>query len=151
MVATYEKTDGILNIFPNVVTLDEAIPDTPREYLRQALNSLDTPAGSVILSASAVDAMLKAKSYKDGSLYSRIEKAADDHLITAEMADWAHEVRLDANDQRHADEQSPFPTHDDATKNLDFALALAQFLFVLPSRVEHGLARAKRDAEAKNA
>ena len=51
-----------------------------------------------MLAASAVDSMLKEKGYKDGSLYKRIEQAAGDHLITAEMASWAHEVRLDAND-----------------------------------------------------
>jgi hypothetical protein len=39
-----------------------------------------------MLSASAVDAMLKVKGYKSGSLYSRIDKAAEDHMITSEMA-----------------------------------------------------------------
>ena len=43
--------------------------------------------------------MLKAKDYTEGSLYSRIDKAVEDRLITKEMAAWAHEVRLDANDQ----------------------------------------------------
>ena len=45
--------------------------------------------------------MLKKKEYKKGSLYSRIDKAAEDHLITEEMAKWAHEVRLDSNEPRH--------------------------------------------------
>ena len=53
--------------------------------------------------------MLKAKNYKDGTLYSRIQQAADDHLITSEMAKWAHQVSLDANEPRHADEAAPLP------------------------------------------
>ncbi len=93
-----------------------------------------------MLSASAVDAMLESKGYKEGSLYSRIDQAKSDHLITDEMARWAHEVRLDANDPRHADEIAPLPTDDDARKCIDFVLALGLFLFILPARVQRGLA-----------
>jgi hypothetical protein len=92
-----------------------------------------------MVSASAVDAMLKARDLKDGSVYSRIDRASDTHLITPDMAKWAHQIRLDANDQRHADEAAPLPTQDDAKRCLDFALALADVLFVLPSRVTRGL------------
>jgi len=129
-------------IYPDVIAANEAIPEPARTYLNQAIDSLHAPAGSVMLAASTVDAMLKAKFYKDGSLYSRINKAAEDHLITQEMAQWAHEVRLDANDQRHADDKVTLPTSDDAKRCIDFALALGEFLFVLPSRVILGLADA---------
>lgn len=107
-------------------------------FLNQAINSLHTPAGAVMLTASSVDSMLKAKGYKDGVLNSRIKKAAEDHLITPEMAEWAHEVRLEANDQRHADEDAPLPDEADAMKAIEFAKALAQFLFVLPDMVTRG-------------
>ena len=88
-----------------------------------------------MLCASSVDAMLKQKGFKDGRLYDRIKAAANDHLITSEMAEWAHEVRLDANDQRHADESAELPTKPEAQKCIDFTTALGEFLFVLP-RVE---------------
>jgi len=92
-----------------------------------------------MLAASAVDSMLKLKGYTDGSLYTRIEKAASDHLITGDMAKWAHEVRLDANYQRHADEISSLPTPNDARRIIEFASAFAEFLFVLPGRVLRGI------------
>jgi len=95
-----------------------------------------------MLAASSVDSMLKLKGYKEGSLYARIEQAAKDHLITADMAKWAHDVRLDANDQRHADDNAPLPTFEDAKRCVDFAQALAQFIFVLPARVQRGIAEA---------
>jgi hypothetical protein len=107
-------------------------------FLTQALDAMHTPSGAVMLAASSVDAMLKAKGYKEGVLNSRIIKAAADNLITAEMAEWAHEVRLDANDQRHADEDAPLPTEADARKSIEFAKALAEFLFVLPDMVTRG-------------
>lgn len=126
-------------MYPASLTVSESVPQAARDYLDQALSTLHAPAGSVMLSASSVDAMLKAKDYKEGSLYSRINQAATDHLITPGMATWAHQVRLDANDQRHADEQAALPTEYDARKSVEFALALAEFLFVLPARVNRGL------------
>ena len=55
------------------------------------------------------------------------------------MANWAHEVRLDANDQRHADDAAELPNENDAKKVIDFAIAIAEYLFVLPAKVERGL------------
>jgi Domain of unknown function (DUF4145) len=122
--------------------LSDSIPDRARSYLKQARACPGAPDGAVMLAASSVDAMLKEKGYTDGSLYSRIEKAAVDHLITSEMAAWAHEVRLDANDQRHCDLAATHTTTEDAQRVIDFAMALAEFLFVLPARVQRGRTKA---------
>ena len=135
----HEGDGWVVEVFPQEIQVDNAIPNPANKYLQQALDSLHAPAGAVMLAASAIDAMLKKKSYKEGSLYTRINKAADDHLITPEMAQWAHNVRLDANEQRHADDEAELPTEADARRSIDFALALAEFLFVLPSRVNKGL------------
>lgn len=67
----------------------EAIPARPREYLRQARDLLGQPTGSVMLSASAVDAMLKEKGLKEGRLYERIHDAVEQHLIGEDVAQWA--------------------------------------------------------------
>ena len=64
------------------------------------------------------------------------------HLITKDMAAWAHDVRLDANDQRHADDDAPLPDGAQAEKVVEFAKALGTFLFVLPARVERGRKKA---------
>lgn len=130
-------------IIPAIDNVAESIPDKPRNLLSQAKNSLAAPAGSVMLSASAIDAMLKERGLVEGSLYKRIGEAVASHLITPDMAEWAHFVRLDANDQRHADVDATLPTIDDAKKCLDFALALAEVLFVLPARVREGMRAAE--------
>lgn len=151
VTAAAEKVNGYIqkrSIHPGITGVDEEIPNPAREYLRQALNSRHSPAGSVMLCASAVDAMLKAKSYKNGSLFTRTSQAAKDHLITAEMAEWAHQVRLDANDQRHADEKVLLPDEKDAGRCIEFALVLGEFMFVLPSRIQRGIAESKRQEEA---
>ena len=130
---------SVTEIFPSSPEVSEDIPSRAKSYLEQAIASIHAPAGAVMLSASAVDALLKEKGYTEGSLYSRIEKAVEDNLLTSEMAKWAHEIRLDANDQRHSDEDVSLPNGDDATKVIDFTLAIAEYLFVLPARVQRGL------------
>jgi DNA-directed RNA polymerase subunit RPC12/RpoP len=145
VVSAYSK-DKMLTIkemFPSQIEIDKTIPGRAKEYLEQAVGSLSAPAGAVMLAASSVDAMLKEKGLTDGSLFNRINKAAENHLITRDIAKWAHRIRLDANDQRHADNDSCLPTIDDAKKIVEFAQALAQILFVLPARVQRGL----KDAE----
>jgi len=96
-----------------------------------------------MLAASAVDAMLKAKGFKKGELFERINMARDAHAITPDMATWAHQVRLDANEPRHADEVKPLPTAEEAQRTVEFAEALGEILFVLPSRVTRGVEQSK--------
>ena len=145
VTATAEHGDApVREMFPEPPSLPETIPDKARKFLGQAMDSLHAPAGAVMLAASSVDAMLKEKGFDEGSLYARINQAKDENLITEGMATWAHEIRLDANDQRHADVDAPLPTPDSATKCIEFAKALAQFLFVLPSMVQRGLEQAQQ-------
>jgi len=136
-------------IYPTAKTVADEIPERARGYLTQALSSCKAPSGAIMLTACAVDSMMKDKGYKDGSLYARIDQAAKDHLITPEMALWAHEVRLDANEQRHVDEDLPLPTVTDSDKTVEFATALGQFLYVLPAMIMRG--RMPKDDSTDNA
>lgn len=86
----------VQKIYPASTSLADDIPNRAREYLKQTIESLSAPVGAVMLAASAVDAMLRTKGLAAGTLYSRIDEAAATHLITSEMARWAHQVRLDA-------------------------------------------------------
>lgn len=138
-----DSTQEQVGLFPPPRTISEDVPDRARNYLLQAIRSLSAPDGAVMLAASSVDAMLKAKNLVSGSLYTRINEAKDTHLITPDMADWAHDVRLDANDSRHADLNQPHHTLQSAERAVEFAVALAEALFVLPARVQRGRRAAK--------
>ncbi|WP_203074702.1 DUF4145 domain-containing protein [Falsiroseomonas ponticola] len=129
----------IEEFYPRIEDLDQSIPEAARVYLAQAFLSLHAPDGAVMLAASSIDAMLKALNLQAGSLYSRIEAAVKGGKLTPAMAQWAHQVRLDANDVRHADEKSPHHDEASARRVLEFARALADFLFVFPHRVNRGL------------
>ena len=143
MAAANNLSGVVREIYPSIKTVHNSLPERASDYLRQAIECIHSPAGAVMLAASAVDAMLKERGFKEGTLNSRVNKAAKDHVLTDDMAKWAHQVRLDANDQRHADDTAELPTEDDARKVIDFAEALGQILFVLPARVSKGL----KDAE----
>lgn len=124
--------------FPTSLVLSEDVPSQVARFLKQAQESLLAPDGAIMLAASAVDAMLKLKGLEKGSLNDRIDQAANSHFITEDMAAWAHDVRLDANDSRHVDDTAEPPTPTDAKRVLDFAATLAEILFVLPERVRRG-------------
>lgn len=132
-----------LELYPQAISVDECLPEKVKQFLNQSLETIHAPAGSIMLSASSIDAMLKDKGYKTGNLYKRIEDAANDHLITEGMSEWAHQIRLEANDQRHADEDSILPTEADAKRIVEFALALAEFLYILPNKVNKGIENTK--------
>lgn len=136
-------------VWPSGHTFSDDIPDVPRDFLNQAAETLTSPRASVVMSAGAVDSMLKERGLKDGSLYSRIQDAVKAHLLTPEIGAWAHDVRLDANDQRHADEAAVAPSVDDARRCLEFAKALADTLFVLPARVKRGRDMAQKTKAQK--
>jgi Domain of unknown function (DUF4145) len=114
------------------------LPPRAQSFLQQAEETMTSPSAAVVMCASAVDAMLKARGYKEGSLYKRIEQAVRDNILTADMALWAHDVRLDANDERHADDSAEMPTELNARRCFEFTVTLGDVLFVLPARVRRG-------------
>jgi hypothetical protein len=122
-------------------------PERAKCYMEQALEAMGAPDGAVMLAGSAVDAMLKQKGFDKGPVYERIEKAVKTNLLTEAMGEWAHAVRLSANNPRHADIDDPHATTEEAQAVIDFAKALGQFLFVLPARVQRGKEAADRAKE----
>jgi hypothetical protein len=125
-------------VLPDVQEDLDDLPNSAANFMRQAVESLAVPDGAVMLAGSAVDSMLKAKGLTDGSVYSRINKAVEEHLLTPAMGEWAHTVRLSSNNPRHADVDDPHATVEQARAVVDFARALGQFLFVLPARIARG-------------
>lgn len=51
------------------------------------------------------------------------------------MGAWAHDVRLGSNRPRHADQDDPHATPQEARQAIEFAKTLGTVLFVLPNRI----------------
>ena len=135
-------------LYPEVKRAATEIPEPARKYLQQAFETLNAPDAAAVMAGSAVDAMLKHLKLVDGSVYSRIDEAVRQHILTAAMGEWAHEVRLGSNRPRHADVEDPHVSLKQAQQSVEFAEALGHFLFVLSSRVNKGIADAKNPEQA---
>ena len=134
-----DQSRMVVKFYPEIESADAALPPKVRTFFQQAIDSTFAPAGSVMLCASAIDAMFKDKGYLEGGLYSRLNQAVADGLIPEKVEAWAHEVRLYANDQRPSDFASSLPTVDEAKLTIEFTRTLGEYLFVLPSKVEKGI------------
>jgi hypothetical protein len=137
------NTARVVELFPSVKEAHIDVPEPARTFLNQAFQTLHAPDAAAMVAGSAVDAMLKQLGYTDGSVYSRITQAVTEHNLTEGMGTWAHEVRLGSNRPRHADDEKPHVTAEEAKQSVEFAEALAYFLFVLTKQVERGTAAAK--------
>jgi hypothetical protein len=134
----------VVEVIPAAKEAHEDIPEPARNFLQQAFETLHAPDAAAVMAGSAVDGMLKALGYTEGSLYTRIDKAVEDHKLTKNMGDWAHEVRLESNRPRHADRDEPHVSPDEAKQSVEFAEALGAFLFVLSKRIDRGLKAAQK-------
>lgn len=130
---------GYETIFPSQRAVPKNLPSIAANYLKQAFDTLGSPDAATVMAASAIDAMLKDKGFKSGSLNARIDAARDKGEVTADMASWAHHVRLEANDVRHADEAKPHATKAEAVQAVEFAEALGRYMYELPAKVTRGI------------
>lgn len=67
----------------------------------------------------------------------RIDKMAAEGLITNDLKDWAHELRLDGNDAVHEDEM----TNEVIDQMHSLCTFLLTYLFTLPEQVKAARAR----------
>ena len=131
------EADGltVIRSFPALEAAAEELPPMAFKFFQQAIESKHAPDGALMLAASAIDAMLKDKGFIEGTLFSRIKSARESGLLTEGMESWAHEIRLSANEPRHADEKFDGASQEDAEQIIAFARALGEYLYVLPARV----------------
>ena len=113
----------------------EHTPENVAEYYRQAMESMPgarDAAGSMF--RKVLDTGLKAKFPEiKGNLQHRIQKAAEQHQLTPELAEWAHKIRLDGNDAAH--EEEPF-SEEDARTLQTFTELVLTYLFTLPGMLK---------------
>jgi hypothetical protein len=129
----------VAELFPMPRQVAHELPPVGRRFLEEAYQTLHAPDAATVMAGSAVDAMLKDKGYKEGTLYERIDAAVKDHVLTEDMGRWAHHARLESNRPRHADADNPHVAPEEAAQAVEFADALGQFLYVLTARIRRGL------------
>lgn len=68
-----------------------------------------------------------------GALAKRIDLLKAEGLIAPQMADWAHAIRLDANESVHTDNES---NEHNAGELLAFTKTFLMYVFTLPAMIE---------------
>ena len=100
-------------------------------FYKQATNNLpnDWDAAGVMF-RKTLEAALKDKFPSiQGTLNQRINEAANQQKLTPEMAQWAHQIRIDGNDAAHGDKPL---SQKDAQNLADFTRLVLLYLFTLP-------------------
>jgi hypothetical protein len=86
----------------------------------------------------------EAKKY--GNIRDRIDALAAKGALTADLKDWAHEVRLGGNEAAHDEE--PY-SKEEAEELLDFAELYLTYVYTLPGRLNERRERAAAEKAAK--
>ena len=123
-----DKKYDVDTIYPSAKIAHEDVPEPARTFLQQALEHVARArrgCGNGWRS-SRRDAQEEG-AHRGELLYSRIDKALKDNLLTQGMADWAHNVRLGSNRPRHADEHEPHVVPEQAKQSVEFANRLEIF------------------------
>lgn len=130
------NSKNVIKYFPENDVISEDIPNPAKKYLEEAVKTVHSPSASILVGSRSLNEMLLAIGYEDKNLYNKLQQASEDRKITSEMESWAHEVRLNANEERHPKKYSTEATQEDAKNTIELLKAFAQYLFVLPAMIQ---------------
>lgn len=110
-------------------------PDHAARFFKQGRDNMAKnwdAAGTMF--RSALEAALKDK-FPDlsGTLFERIQKAAEHNALTPDLAEWAHEIRIEGNQAAHEDQ--PYQ-REDAERLEAFTDMVFRYLFTLPGMLQ---------------
>jgi hypothetical protein len=113
------------------------VPPTVLRYFRQATASLRAQnfdaAGVMFRKTLEVATREKAPESASKPLVKRIDALSNDGLITSDMRDWAHEIRLGGNEAAHDDDPIE---REDAERLNQFTDAFLRYAYTLPAMVK---------------
>lgn len=128
----------ILKEYPSPIStaVPEYLPDNIKSFFLQAADSLKSQYidASAMMSRKVLEvAVKKLNPNGNGSLYKRIEQLEQIGLITQDLKDWAHAIRIDGNEVAH--EETP-ATNELATELLSFVELFLMYTFTMPGMIE---------------
>jgi thiol-disulfide isomerase/thioredoxin len=123
---------------PSIITAPECTPSRAAQAYVEAKENIQRKRfdTAVMLCRKVLDIVtrnLLGDESNDEKLVKRISMLHSKGIITAQMKDWAHIVRIDSNGAVHSDEEF---TKDDAEEMLGFTEVFLIYSFTLPAMVE---------------
>lgn len=118
--------------------LDKSIPDKVREDYTEAIKCFDVGANkaSVVMCRRALQNSVIDKGAKKGRLVDQIDELYGSQIITKDIKDWAHEIRLTGNIGAHPDEDGlQDVTQEDADELIKFMEEYLNYVYIMPAKV----------------
>jgi len=120
---------------PEETIAPESLPANLKTFFLQAANNIKSNNydASSMMSRKTLEIAIKIIAPElTGNLYNRIEKLAENNLITPDLKDWAHIIRDDGNTAAHEEEPMSSET---ATELLSFVEMFLMYTFTMPGLV----------------
>jgi hypothetical protein len=118
--------------------LEDSIPKNVADDYLESIRCFDIEANkaSASMCRRALQSSVIDKGAKKGRLADQIDELFEKEVITKDIKDWAHEIRLTGNVGAHPDEdglQSVKP--EEANELIDFMEQYLNYVYVLPAKV----------------
>jgi hypothetical protein len=135
----------ILDQYPKrTPKLDEAIPsDVASDYI-EAIKCYDVSAfkASVVMCRRALQTSVLDKGASKGNLNDQIDELCRKGIITEDIGNWSHEIRLTGNIGAHPDGLENV-TAQDAEDLIHFMEEYLNYVYIMPAKVAAKRAREK--------
>lgn len=123
------------------------VPEPVARYFKQGLENVPRnwdAAGAMFRKALEVGLETKFPDLSGPKLTDLIQQAAAQHYLTPELAEWAHEIRLEGNKAVHGDFSKK-----DAQRLEAFTELVLRYLFTLPGMLDEKKQRLSPQEEGK--
>lgn len=137
LVKRFRSDDRILEIWPKTLpeSVDEKIPENIRQDFTEAYLCFSVGAyrACAVMARRALQNLCIEKgAKKDAKLEQQIDFLQSKGIITVELQNWAHEVRMVGNDGAHPN-QHELVGESDARDILDLLKQFCQVMYIAPS------------------
>lgn len=105
--------------------------------------SINQNRAAVLMARTTLEATAKQHGITEGKLFNKIEKMAEQNIITDQLKEEAHEIRMLGNDMAHGDLGTPV-TEDDAADILGFLDTVLDYVYQQPMAIQK-----RRDLRAR--
>lgn len=151
LILFIEQDNKTVDQYPKKVPIiDESVPSRVAEDYVEAIKCFDIGANraSVVMCRRALQNSVIEKGAKKGKLFDQIDELYDNQIITKDIKDWAHEIRLTGNVGAHPDEDGlEDVTPEDAKELLKFMEEYLNYVYIMPAKVAAKRARKKEKVE----
>lgn len=146
-----DKKRILIDQYPKrIPRLHKSIPERVGDDYIEAMKCFDVGANraSVVMCRRALQSSVIEKGAKKNRLVDQIDELYDSQIITKDIRDWAHEIRLTGNIGAHPDEDGlQDVTPEDADELIKFMEEYLNYVYIMPAKVIEKRARKKSRKE----